>query len=226
MHTVIYRLLAGLLLIGLIFVGTGNASASELQQRLQRAFALPADGLPGNYYRLIRTDLKTGDVQEWEYWLDFPRHRLLRRGPSSEQWLMAGPNHGWRQLNGQRICLTATEREQALQSLRYHFLYLFTQPTVQLEQVSPTRWQVALPGISAFQIDVDEQDRITTLHFAEGRFGKERDYQQVDGIWWPFIFELGRDGALTSRGEFSAFAIRSVAMELDAADAQRPCQAP
>ena len=202
----------------------GTANAASLQQRLQTAFALPATGLPGNHYRLTRTDSKTGEVQQLEYWLDFPQHRLLRRGPDHEQWLMASPTHGWRQQNGQRICLTATEREQALQSLRYHFFYLFAQPDVKLEQASSKRWQVALPGISPFQIELDEHDRITALHFAEGRHGKELDYRQIDGVWWPFTFELWRENELTVRGDFSAFAIRSVATELDAAAATQACQ--
>ena len=237
---------ACVLLLCLTLLGCSHPVQTEqdaLRQRLLKAMAIPAAGLPGNHYLLQRTDAVSGEIRRSEYWLDFPRHRLMRRdhgrddgnsqgktdsektGQNASLLIWASASEGWREQAGVRTCLTAAEREQVLASLRYHFYYLFTQAETVVTAQTPTRWHVQSPLVDAFIIEVDAADRIVALDFGNDRRGKEYDYRSVDGVWWPFQFAISEQNKPILHGEFPQFAIRSVAAELDYANQQRPCVA-
>lgn len=131
-----------------------------------------------------------------------------------------------RERAGSRRCLPDAERVQTLQSLRYHFFYLFTQSDLVLQAETPQRWRVALPEIDPFHIELDSEGRIAGLDFSQGLTGREFDYRVVDGVWWPFQFELMRAGEVTLHGEFTEFSVRAVAAEIEAQDAATPCVTP
>ena len=241
-----HGLLLWLAVLGISF--DAQAEPDALRQRVLTALAIPSTGLPGNHYLLRRTDAVSGAIRYSEYWLDFPRHRLMRRdlgyddknnqdntsqdntsqdktSQNASVLIWASASEGWREQGGIRTCLTAAERERALASLRYHFYYLFTQAETVVTAQTPTRWQVRSPLVDAFMIEVDAADRIIALDFDNGRRGKEHDYRLVNGVWWPFQFAISDQDKPILHGEFSQFAIRSVAAELDDANQQRLCVA-
>ena len=224
------------LLVFMLSVMSAPCTDSSPRLRVLSALNVPAAGLPGNHYVLTRTDPINNTVRGAEYWLDFPQHRLMRReqGPDGVVTTWVSPVRGWQQHNGVRRCLNASERGQALASLRYHFYYLFSQPTTQLTEVVAAdetdgatpimaeKWRVEAAPLESFVIELNASGQIVALEFASGR-GVERNYRLVDGVWWPFRFESFAGDKRQLIGEFSQFTIRPVAMELDRADAERRC---
>jgi hypothetical protein len=170
--------------------------------------------LPGVHFRLRLTEPATGAVTQSEQWLDFRGGRLLQHdtGPTGGRRLMSDGRTGWVQDARGTRALTPAQALAVWRGLALNFLYLL--PRAEVEPLAagtggPARYRVRGPGaaLAPFTVEVDAHGRIATLLYADGLTGTESDYRDVQGVPWPFRFEVREGAAVRLTGEFLSFTL-------------------
>lgn len=179
----------------------GEALMSLTSARMRLYTRNPGDKLP--------------HVTDMHY--DF-QNRAIAKEETSEGGLerkLAGAGRGYSFIGGHCAPLPESEEKRLMQALYSNFLFLLGDNQTILapaETGAPTTgpyaglawYNIYRPGWKGFHIGVNpETSLISALWFGGTSYGREFDYRRIDGVMWPFRFEIYDGSKLTNSGHFS-----------------------
>jgi hypothetical protein len=164
-------------------------------------------------YRLTITELP-GDrvVRDARYRLEAATGRLETTDLATGERRLWDGKAGWRITTTGREPLSDAATAALRNQVAYHFVRLLHDPATAIAALAPERYRLTPADAAPFDVVVDPvTGRILENHFGADLVGHELDYQVVDGVAWPMVFEVHDAGVVTRRGRFSeaAFAFRA-----------------
>ncbi|WP_417458059.1 hypothetical protein [Kordiimonas sp.] len=146
------------------------------------------------------------------------RNTAIAKEETSEAGLerkIAGAGRGYSYIDGHCAPLPEAEENKMMRSLYSNFLFLLSDSQTILapaEPGAPTTapyaglawYNIYRPGWKGFHIGVDtETGLIGGLWFGGKSYGRELDYRRIDGVMWPYRFEIYEGSKLVNTGHFS-----------------------
>ncbi len=216
------RIFAGVLLaFSSLFAGphvTAAATPSEMLAQMRAAHGGEAlMSLTSARMRLYTRNPgdKLPHVADMHY--DF-QNKAIAKEETSEGGLerkIAGAGRGYSFIGGHCAPLPEAEENRMMRSLYSNFLFLLSDSQTILAPADPGApttapyagldwYNIYRPGWKGFHIGIDpETSLISALWFGGKSYGREFEYRRIDGVMWPFRFEMYEGNKLVSSGHFS-----------------------
>jgi hypothetical protein len=201
--------------------GSPAIAAEEAREILRAALGGEAATQVARFdYRLTVEDGAGTVLRDANYALQPRAARLYQRDllatASSETW--SEPQGTWRLTDGQWEFAGPAIADPLRAHVAYHFLALLADPSASVQGVAPDRLRLSPAGQDAFDVVLDAgSGRIVQNLFDDGTLVRELEWTDVGGVWWPMLYELVQQGAVTRRGRF-----RAVAVQREGSDAGLP----
>jgi WD40-like Beta Propeller Repeat len=194
---------------------------------LRSAFGGTALDAIGRFDYRLTVESAEGQVQrDARYALTPASGRLYVRDliAAGESQIWSAPDGTWQRVDGQIQFLGSALAQPYRGHVASHFLSLFASPRTRYERTAADRIRIAPADAEAFEVVIDPKSgHILENRFASGATGRELDYRQFDGVWWPMQYEIVIDGRKVRHGRFSDVEVvaDSGLPPLDAALAER-----
>ena len=176
-------------------------------EMLRTAFGGAALDAVGRFDYRLTVENAGGQVQRDAYYALAPASGLLHvrdlLAPGQPQ-IWSAPDGTWRRDGGEIQFLGAALAQPYREHVVYHFLPLFASAQTRYQSLAVDRIRITPAGAAAFEVVIDPQSgRILENRFDGGVVGRELDYRQFAGVWWPMQFEIVVDGRKMRHGRFT-----------------------
>jgi WD40-like Beta Propeller Repeat len=197
-------------LFSLVAAMAANAQASSnrtARDALRSAFGGSALDAVGRFDYRLTVENAEGQVQRDALYALAPASEWLHVRDliaAGESQIWSAANGTWQRIDGQIQFLGTALAQPYRRHVAYHFLPLFASPHTLYERTAADRIRITPADADAFEVVIDPKSgRILENRF-EASTGREFDYRQVDGVWWPMQYEIVIDGRKARHGRFSA----------------------